>query len=122
MTYFDAHTHLPQAHGYAQLINSATPSDWDKILEFCRTPFENGIPAIGIHPWEVSEQSDLELKKLTHTFAEESKRGLRFLGKLVWIICVISDPETQLKAFTAQLGVESRVLTAPLFSLCQSLE
>ena len=84
MSYIDAHCHLldekelqlARITGVEKFIcNTTNPNNWEKVLAL-----KNVIPALGIHPWHVSDLPEDALEKLQNLLQENPQAHIGEIG------------------------------------------
>ncbi|MGN0919761.1 MAG: TatD family hydrolase [Alphaproteobacteria bacterium] len=108
MTYIDAHCHLLEESEFqdARLVgveriwvNSAQPSDWDKVMGL-----KSIIPSIGIHPWFVAKATGDWALKMEKKLTENPSLHVGEIG----LDKLKPDFEKQKRVFLTQLKLAQK--------------
>jgi TatD DNase family protein len=125
---YDAHRHLPatlpaDAHGQDSapapircIINATEASEWPHIHAACQTP--GRLPAYGIHPWKVAQQSP-DWKDALENLLREDPRAL--IGEIGLDRCCRPQHwEIQKQVFCTQLDLARQWQRCPSIHCVQA--
>ncbi len=122
--WIDAHCHVPQSENPEESLSRARragvvawwqggvdPGDWETQLRLADKFPGAFVPAFGLHPWWVAEQTEATLEEALDLW-EDAVRGVPLAGEM-GLDALRKNPEGQRRAFEGQLFV-AKALGKPL--------